>query len=65
MRNKTSRVSLGLALLLGGFLPASSVGAGETTAQKAMVYKSPTCGCCSKWIDHMEDNGFEVEFKNV
>lgn len=27
------------------------------------VYKSPTCGCCSKWVDHLKANGFEV--KNV
>lgn len=25
------------------------------------VYKSPTCGCCSKWVDHLEENGFEVK----
>ncbi len=25
------------------------------------VYKSPTCGCCSKWVDHLEDNGFRVK----
>ena len=24
------------------------------------VYKSPTCGCCSKWVDHMREEGFEV-----
>jgi hypothetical protein len=24
------------------------------------VYKSPTCGCCAKWIDHMENAGFKV-----
>lgn len=24
------------------------------------VYKSPTCGCCSKWIDHMRQHGFTV-----
>ena len=22
------------------------------------VYKTPTCGCCGKWIDHMRQNGF-------
>ena len=26
-----------------------------------MVYKSPTCGCCSKWVDHLRDNGFVVK----
>lgn len=25
------------------------------------VYKSPTCGCCGDWVDHMEENGFEVD----
>lgn len=25
------------------------------------VYKSPTCGCCSKWVDHLRANGFEVK----
>jgi hypothetical protein len=24
------------------------------------VYKHPSCGCCNKWVDHMEENGFEV-----
>lgn len=24
------------------------------------VYKSPSCGCCTKWISHLEDNGFKV-----
>ncbi|MEM0962430.1 MAG: DUF411 domain-containing protein [Bacteroidota bacterium] len=24
------------------------------------VYKSPTCGCCSLWADHMEAAGFDV-----
>lgn len=22
------------------------------------VYKTPTCGCCQKWVDHMTDNKF-------
>ncbi|GGY85802.1 DUF411 domain-containing protein [Marinobacter zhanjiangensis] len=25
------------------------------------VYKSPSCGCCGDWVDHMEENGFEVD----
>jgi hypothetical protein len=25
------------------------------------VYMSPTCGCCSLWVEHLEENGFEVE----
>lgn len=29
------------------------------------VYKSPTCGCCAKWVDHMRAHGFEVNVKDV
>ena len=29
-------------------------------AQTMQVYKSPTCGCCQKWIDHLNQSGFEV-----
>lgn len=25
------------------------------------VYRSPTCGCCGKWIEHMKQNNFIVK----
>lgn len=25
------------------------------------VYKSPTCGCCADWVEHLRSAGFEVE----
>ena len=25
------------------------------------VFKSPTCGCCSKWVDHLRAHGFSVK----
>lgn len=31
------------------------------TAPEIVVYKSPTCGCCAKWNDHLSDAGFIVE----
>ena len=24
------------------------------------VFKTPTCGCCSQWVEHMRANGFTV-----
>lgn len=24
------------------------------------VFKTPTCGCCSQWVEHMRKNGFNV-----
>lgn len=38
-----------------------SASAGETVE----VYKSPTCGCCSKWVDHLKDHGFTVNEHDV
>ncbi len=33
----------------------------NTGSEVITVYKSPTCGCCKKWITHLEDNGFKVK----
>jgi hypothetical protein len=32
---------------------------------KAVVYKTATCGCCKKWVKHLENNGFTVEAHDV
>jgi hypothetical protein len=29
------------------------------------VYKSPSCGCCSEWIKHLQQNGFSVKVHEV
>ena len=50
--------------VLAAFLALAAPAAWAENA-KAVVCKSPTCGCCSKWIDHLEKNGFEVEAKDV
>jgi hypothetical protein len=34
--------------------------AAASAADTVIVYKSPTCGCCTKWVDHMRDSGFTV-----
>ncbi len=34
-------------------------------AQEMVVYKTPTCGCCGKWVDHMKTAGFKVTVKEV
>ncbi|MGO1657401.1 MAG: DUF411 domain-containing protein [Marinobacter sp.] len=50
---------LGLAITATLGLSTPLLAAG--TAQSIHVYKSPTCTCCTAWIDHLEDNGFDVE----
>ncbi len=26
-----------------------------------VVHRSPTCGCCGKWVDHLKQNNFKVQ----
>lgn len=47
-----------LALAVGG---ASLFLGGAAEATTIQVYKTPTCGCCGDWIEHLRDAGFDVE----
>ena len=29
------------------------------------VHKSPTCGCCTGWVEHMREAGFRVDVRDV
>lgn len=41
--------------------PASTKSPDETTSGIALeVLSSPTCGCCGKWVEHLQHNGFEA-----
>ena len=59
-RNTKLYMSIGivavLALLSFMFLPIMKSAAGP----EIVIYKSPTCGCCTKWASYLEDNGFSV-----
>lgn len=44
--------------------PVVSTAIATVNTQEFTVYKSPTCGCCNKWIDHLKDNGFDVKAHN-
>lgn len=39
---------------------ATSVRPALATPARAEVFKTPTCGCCSAWMDHMVGAGFET-----
>jgi hypothetical protein len=53
----------GSVLVVAGFAAAAQQ-KGATPAA-VVVYKSPTCGCCSSWIAHLKSNGFQVEAHDV
>jgi hypothetical protein len=36
-------------------------GSGTEAGTAITVYKSATCGCCAKWVDHLRASGFAPE----
>lgn len=63
IKNKIFIGTLSLVIIsaLAGFILSQKVSA----EAEMTVYKSPTCGCCTKWIKHMEENGFKVNAVDV
>ena len=53
-----------LSLLI--FTLALSAESSQLNTQKTnplmelIVHKTPTCGCCKMWVNHMENNGFAI-----
>lgn len=33
-------------------------------SRSLVVYKSPTCGCCGDWVDHMNEAGFSAKIRH-
>ena len=55
---RTATTALSGAALLA-LRPAVSTAASKPTA--ITVYKDPSCGCCTKWVSHLQANGFAPE----
>lgn len=46
--------------------PVALIACGEAQAAEAIeVAKSPTCGCCTAWIDRLRWAGFQVEIRDM
>ena len=37
----------------------------EAAEPEMQVYKTSTCGCCGKWVDHLRANGLKVTVTEV
>ena len=44
---------------------AANADAAPQDSPLVVVYKSPTCGCCAKWVEHMREAGFRLEVHDV
>ena len=54
-----------LSVMVGGFAAsltrASAANAAMPQPTEITVFRSPTCGCCRDWVDHMQASGFQVQ----
>ena len=50
---------------LAALLTTSVTTAARQPSAVVDVYKTPTCGCCSKWVAHLRANGFTVKTTDV
>lgn len=57
-------LALGGLLTWNAYTPArtSSIPAQSRTA---IVYKTPSCGCCGNYVSYLKGQGFDVEVKNM
>ena len=53
----TRRTVLSLPLLAAATLRAAN--------PQISIYKTPTCGCCTKWVTHLKANGFDTKATDV
>ena len=58
MRNFPAACGLALAMI-------TLVSCGSADSVTVTVYKSPSCGCCVKWVDHLRAGGLAVEAIDV
>jgi hypothetical protein len=62
-----NRVTLAgvLAALVLWAAPASAEEARTAQMNEVVVYKSPWCGCCQGWADHMRASGYPVTVREI
>jgi hypothetical protein len=66
----TRKYLLVIGTILIGLLGAvaaltRTAGPAEAAGPVVTVYKNPNCGCCNQWVDHLRENGFQVEARNA
>lgn len=69
MFSLSPKVFVGLFVLViaasaGVFLFSASSPISAASGPTVTIYKSSSCGCCTSWMEHMREAGFQVESVN-
>ena len=59
MKRRNTLAAIASLVLLAISSPSQSSGPLIT------VFKTPTCACCGKWVEHLKANGFTVKVQEV
>ncbi len=54
-------MNISKTLLAIGLLVINMGVSAESKPIDIVVYRSPTCTCCGKWLEHLKENNFNVE----
>lgn len=54
------KLMIGFAMLCAATLSVQAM-----ATEIVDVYKNPNCGCCGKWVEHMQKAGFNVRVHEV
>jgi hypothetical protein len=57
--------AFGAAALAVALTTVAIVSAQREPAPTMEVYKSPTCGCCTKWVEHVRQAGFTAKVNEL
>ena len=52
-------------VLAAVIVAVSATAVGAQSAPAVAVFKTATCGCCAKWVEHLRANGFAPTATNV
>lgn len=54
-----------MVIVAAGMLASRGTLVAQQQVTVVEVYKTATCGCCNKWVEHLRGHGFTVRTTNV
>ncbi|MBL8298098.1 MAG: DUF411 domain-containing protein [Rhodanobacteraceae bacterium] len=54
------RIALVVLLLLPSAAALAAPPAASSSSPTVLVHKTPTCGCCGRWVERLQRDGFTV-----
>lgn len=56
---------IAITTTIAALLSSADVAVQRPASPVVEVSQSESCGCCSKWVEHMRASGFDVRTNNV